>query len=41
LSITETVLWPKLSDRMKRYKPFLTYNITKYKISLRDKLKEI
>ena len=41
LSITETVLWPKLSDRVKRYKPFLTYNITKYKISLRDKLKEI
>jgi len=26
---------------MKRYKPFLSYNITKYKISLRDKLKEI
>ena len=39
--ITEKVLWPKLFDRMKRYKPFLSYNITKYKISLRDKLKEI
>ncbi len=40
-NITEKVLWPKLFDRMKRYKPFLSYNITKYKISLRDKLKEI
>ena len=39
--ITEKVLWPKLFDRMRRYKPFLSYNITKYKISLRDKLKEI
>ena len=39
--ITEKVLWPKLFDRMKRYKPFLSYNITKYKISLRDKLKDI
>ena len=39
--ITEKVLWPKLFDRMKRYKPFLSYNITKFKISLRDKLKEI
>ena len=39
--ITEKVLWPKLFDRMKRYRPFLSYNITKYKISLRDKLKEI
>ncbi len=39
--ITEKVLWPKLFDRMKRYKPFLSYNITKYKISLRDKMKEI
>ena len=40
-NITEKVLWPKLFDRMIRYKPFLSYNITKYKISLRDKLKEI
>ena len=39
--ITEKVLWPKLFDRMRRYKPFLSYNITKFKISLRDKLKEI
>ena len=39
--ITEKVLWPKLFDRMKRYKSFLSYNITKYKISLRDKMKEI
>ena len=38
--ITEQVLWPKLFDRMKRYKPFLSYNITKYKISLRNKIKE-
>ena len=40
-NITEKVLWPKLFDRMKRYRPFLSYNITKYKISLRDKMKEI
>ena len=39
--ITEKVLWPKLFDRMKRYKPFPSYNITKYKMSLKDKLKEI
>ena len=39
--ITEKVLWPKLFDRMKRYKPFLSYNFTKYKMFLRDKLKEI
>ena len=38
-NIKEKVLWPKLFDRMKRYKPFLSYNITKYKISLRDKMK--
>ena len=40
-NITEKVLWPKLYDRMIRYKPFLRYNVTKYKKSLRDKLKEI
>ena len=40
-NIKEKVLWAKLFDRMKRYKPFLSYNITKYKISLRDKMKEI
>ena len=40
-NITEKVLWPKLYDRMIRYKPFLKYNVTKYKKSLRDKLKEI
>ena len=39
--ITETVLWPKLYDRMVRYKPFLKYNITKYKVTLRNKLKDI
>ena len=40
-NIKEKVLWPKLYDRMIRYKPFLKYNVTKYKKSLRDKLKEI
>ena len=40
-NISEKVLWPKLYDRMIRYKPFLRYNVTKYKKSLRDKLKEI
>jgi hypothetical protein len=40
-NIKETVLWPKLYDRMIRYKPFLTYNIVKYKMTLKLKLKEI
>ena len=40
-NINEKVLWPKLYDRMTRYRPFLKYNVTKYKKSLRDKLKEI
>ena len=40
-NISEKVLWPKLYDRMIRYKPFLRYNVTKYKKSLRDKLKDI
>ena len=40
-SISEKVLWPKLYDRMIRYRPFLKYNVTKYKKSLKDKLKEI
>jgi len=40
-NITEKVLWPKLYDRMTRYRPFLKYNVTKYKKSLRNKLKEI
>ena len=40
-NISEKVLWPNLYDRMIRYKPFLRYNVTKYKKSLRDKLKEI
>ena len=39
--IAETVLWPKLHDRMVRYRPFLKYNVTKYKVALRKKLKEI
>jgi hypothetical protein len=40
-NIKETVLWPKLYDRMIRYKPFLIYNVTKYKKTLKLKLKEI
>ena len=40
-NIKETVLWPKLYDRMIRYKPFLKYNIAKYKMTLKLKLKEI
>ena len=39
--ISETVLWPKLCDRMERYRPFLHYNITKYRVTLRNKLKEL
>jgi hypothetical protein len=39
--ISETVLWPKLHDRMVRYRPFLKYNVTKYKVALRKKLKDI
>jgi hypothetical protein len=39
--ISETVLWPKLHNRMVRYRPFLKFNVTKYKITLRNKLKEI
>ena len=37
--ITEKVLWPKLYDRMIRYKSFLNYNLTKYKMTLKRKLK--
>ena len=40
-NISEKVLWPKLYDRMIRYKPFLRYNVTKYKKTLKDKLKDI
>jgi hypothetical protein len=39
--ISEKVLWPKLCDRMNRYKPFLKYNITKYKMTLKKKVKDI
>jgi len=39
--ISETVLWPKLYDRIVRYKPFLKFNITKYRVTLRNKLKDI
>ena len=40
-NISEKVLWPKMYDRMIRYKPFIKYNVTKYKKTLRDKLKDI
>ena len=40
-SITEKVLWPKLYERMIRYKSFLKYNTTKYKHILKKKIKEI
>ena len=39
--ISETVLWPKLYDRIVRYRPFLKFNITKYRVTLRNKLKDI
>ena len=39
--ISETVLWPKLHDRMERYRPFMKFNNTKYKMTLRKKVKEI
>jgi len=39
--ISETVLWPKLYDRMVRYRPFMHFNITKYRVTLRNKLKDI
>jgi len=34
-------LWPKLYDRMIRYKPFMSYNITKYKMTLKNKIKDM
>ena len=40
-TISEKVLWPKLYDRMIRYKPFLKYNMTKYKMTLKKKIKEM
>jgi hypothetical protein len=39
--INEKVLWPKLCDRRIRYKPFLSYNITKYKMTLKNKIKDM
>jgi hypothetical protein len=39
--ISETVLWPKLHDRMERYRPFMKFNNTKYKMTLKNKLKDI
>ena len=38
-NINEKVLWPKWYDRMIRYKSFLNYNLTKYKMTLKRKLK--
>ena len=38
-NISEKVLWPKLYDRMIRYRAFLNYNLTKYKMTLKRKLK--
>ena len=38
--ILETVLWPKMHDRVARYKPFLKYDTPRYKITLRKKVKE-
>ena len=38
-NIKEKVLWPKLYDRMIRYRAFLNYNLTKYKMTLKRKLK--
>ena len=40
-TISEKVLWLKLYDRMIRYKPFLKYNMTKYKMTLKKKIKEM
>ena len=40
-TISEKVLLPKLYDRMIRYKPFLKYNMTKYKMTLKKKIKEM
>ena len=39
--ISETVLWPKMHDRVVRYRPFMKFNNTKYKMTLKNKLKEI
>ncbi len=39
--IMETVLWPKMHDRMERYKPFLKYDIPRYKMTLRKKVREL
>ena len=40
-TIKEKVIWPKLYDRMIRYKSFLKYNTTKYKMTLKKKVKEM
>ena len=39
--IMETVLWPKLHDRIVRYKPFLKFDTPRYKMTLRKKVKEL
>ena len=39
--ISETVLWPKMHDRVVRYRPFMKFNNTKYKMTLKNKLKDL
>jgi len=39
--ISETVLWPKMHDRTIRYRPFMKFNNTKYKMTLKNKLKDL
>ena len=36
--IQETVIWPKKYNLLKRYKPFLKYNITKMKLIIKKKI---
>ena len=38
--ISETVLWPKMHDRGIRYRPFMKFNNTKYKMTLKNKLND-
>jgi hypothetical protein len=36
IEIKEKVVWPDLSQQIKRYKPFITFNITKCKFIMRE-----
>ena len=38
--IQETVIWPKKYNLLKRYKPFLKYNITKMKLIIKKKIND-